>query len=147
MKGYIKINFDDEDSFTIFYVTKEEYMEEADFKALFKMFNEELITKYDYQFDGFYEVDIYHNPGIYIFEFNYIDSYGRNDFDVTLTINSTILYEFYDMDLINDSFIYYSDKYYIEIDKVIDDIRLFEYGNIVYGKSVNKILNLGILIT
>ena len=37
MKDTIKVNFKDEDSFTIFYITDEIYQDEEDFKILFKL--------------------------------------------------------------------------------------------------------------
>ena len=146
MKESIKISFKDDDTFTIFYLTEKEYLEEADFKELFKTFNIKLISKYDYRFHGFYEVNIYHNKGIYIFDFEFIETYPENDFDVTLVLDSDILYEFEDSDLVDGKKIYYKDKYYVEIGKMIDNIKLFEYGNIIYNEYVNKILKLGIII-
>ena len=145
MKDYIKVDFKDEDSFTIYYITNEIYENEEEFKGLFKYLNNYLEENYDKGFNGYYDVDIYYNKGIYILEFNYIDSYSNNDFNVTVFLNDTILYEYEDMDLISKEKIYFDRKFYTEIENIINDIRLFEYGNIIYGKKVKKILNRGIL--
>ena len=51
------------------------------------------------------------------------------------------------IDLIDKQKIYYKNKFYTEIKNIINDIRLFEYGNIIYGKDANKILNNGILFS
>ena len=143
----MKIEFKDSDSFTIFYITDEIYETEEEYKKLFKYLNDTLYTKYNYYLHGFYDVFIYFYKGIYVLEFELIDDYGRRDFNVTIFINSKMLYEFDYIDFINDKKIYFNNKFYTEIDNIISDIRLFEYGNIIYGKEVDNVLNNGILIT
>ena len=143
MNDVLKIEFIDEKSFIAYYITKDIYENEDDYKILFKYLDKELEKKYKYIMHGYYDVYIYINNGIYVIEFDYIDDYGRKDFNVVLFLNSKILYEFYDMDFINDKKIYYDNKFYIEISKVIGNIRLFEYGNIVYGKEVDNIIKNG----
>ena len=145
MKDYIKIDFKDEDSFVVYYITEKVYENEEDFKNMFKYINKYLEDKYDYSFSGFYNVYIYYNKGIYILEFEYDSPYGNSDFNVTLLLNTVILYEYDDISLIDNQKIYYDDKFYTEIENIINDIRLFEYGRIVYGKEANKVLNKGIL--
>ncbi len=143
----IKVEFNSEDSFTIFYITNEIFSNEDEYKVLFKYLDDVLFRKYNYALHGFYDVTIYSYKGIYVLDFELIDDYGRKDFNVTLFLNSMILYEFEDLNLITKDKIYYEDKFYTEIDNMIDDIRLFEYGRIIYGKDVNKILKNGILLT
>ena len=143
----IKVEFNSEDSFTIFYITNEIFSNEDEYKVLFKYLDDILFRKYNYVLHGFYDVTIYFYKGIYVLDFELIDDYGRKDFNVTLFLNSMILYEFEDLNLITKDKIYYEDKFYTEIDNMIDDIRLFEYGRIIYGKSVDKILKNGILLT
>ena len=147
MEGSLKIDFKDEDSFTIFYITKDNFETEEEYKVLFKYLNNELIKRYNCSFSGLYDVFIYVNKDLYILDFDYIDDFSSRDFNVTIFLNSNILYEFYDSDLITSEKIYYKGKYYTEIDNMLDDIRLFEYGNIIFGKEVEEILNKGILIS
>lgn len=147
MEGSIKIEFKDEDTFTIYYISENLFKTEEEFKNFFKLLNHELYTRYDYEFHGYYDVTIYHNSDIYVLDFNFVDDFGRCDFNITMLLNSTILYEFLDNDLVSSQKIYYKEKYYIEIYNIISDIRLFEYGRVVYGDEVDKILNSGILVT
>lgn len=147
MKDSFKVDFHCSDSFTIFFITDNIFETEEEYKILFKFINDTLYKKYSYSLHGFYDVVIYFYKGIYVLDFELIDDYGRKDFDVTLFINSNMLYEFNDMNLIDKEKIYYQDKFYTEIDNIIDDIRLYEYGRIVYGKDVDEILKNGILLT
>ena len=79
--------------------------------------------------------------------FENIDDYGKADFNITMVLNSTMLCEFDDFELFSGNKVYYNDRFYVELDDVVDDIRLFEYGNIIYGDEVDKIRNRGILFT
>lgn len=147
MKGSLKIMFTNTDSFTAYYITNDIFETEDDYRILFKYLNDTLYKRYNYCMHGFYDVTIYYYKGIYVLEFELIDDYGRKDFNVTLFLNSHMLYEFTDMNLVDKKKLYYQDKFYTEIDNIIDDIRLFEYGNIVYGNTVDKIIKNGILLT
>lgn len=147
MNNCLKIEFNSEDDFIIYYICEDSFENEDDYRILFKYLNDELYKRFDYTFEGFYDVYIYTKKGIYIFEFNRIDDYGRKDFNVTLFQNSNILYKFEDIDLVAGNKAYYKGYFYVEIEDVLDDIRLFEYGSIVYGKEVNEVLNKGLLLT
>ena len=142
----MKVDFIDNTHFIIYYLSNESFKNEEELKTLFKLLNQDLSCKYDYRFHGFYNVTIFCSNGIYIFEFENIDDYGRGDFNITMLLNSVILYEFDDSDIINGDKLFYKDKFYIEIDSYLNDIHLFEYGNIIYGEKVNEILNNGILV-
>lgn len=143
----MKVDFIDNDNFIIYYLTDENFRTEEEMKTFFKLLNYDLKKQYNYEFHGFYDVKIFCKAGIYILEFESIDEYSRSDFNITILLNSIILYEFEDSDLFNEEKIYYKEKYYIEIDNVVDDIHLFEYGNVIYGKKIDEILNNGILIS
>lgn len=147
MEESLKIEFNDLDCFTVFYITDEIFSTEDEYKVLFKYLNDVLYKRYNYSLHGFYDVTIYFYKGIYVLDFELIDDYGRKDFNVTLFLNSDMLYEFEDINLIDKEKIYYDNKFYVELDNMLSDIRLYEYGKIVYGKDVDKILNEGILIT
>lgn len=147
MNKCINIEFNDKDSFTVFYITRKDYNTEDDYKEVFKEINDVLIRKYDIKFNGLYDVYIYKYSGIYILDFIYVEDYGSRDFNVTVYLNSKILYEFYDSDLFTGNKIYYDNKYYTDIDNVVNDIRLFEYGNIIYGNDVDRIISKGKNIT
>ena len=146
MDGSIKIEFLDDDNFIIYYISDSLFRTEEEFKTFFKLLNRELELRYDYEFEGFYEVIIYYSDNVYILNFKLIDDFGTRDFDITMFLNSTILYEFEDMDLFDCDMVYYKEKFYTEIKNVASDIRLFEYGRVVYGKEVDDIIRQGMII-
>ena len=147
MNGSFKVVFTNDDSFIIYYITENVYHDEEEYKILFKYISDELYKRYNYFLNKFYDVNVYEDKGVYILEFNFVDDYGRKDFNVTLFLNSTLLYQFEDIDFISGNKIYYNGYFYVEITNMLDDIRLFEYGNIIYGKDFDKIFNKGLLIT
>ena len=116
-------------------------------KVFFKLLNSELKTRCNYQFHGLYEVKIYCTCGLYILEFDCVDDYGRTDFDITMLLNTVILFKFFDEDFFKGEKVYYEGNFYVEVDEVIDDIHLFEYGDVIYGDEVNEVLNNGILVS
>ena len=147
MEEIIKIDYFDRERFTIYYISDINLRTEEELKSFFKMLNNYLLLKYDCGFNGFYEVNIFSNQGIYVLDFKNIGDYGRSDFDITMFLNCVILYEFEDSDLIRGEKVYYKNKYYVEVENMLDNIYLFENGNIVYGKEVDEILNNGILLS
>ena len=147
MNGSLKVEFIDDDSFTIYYITSDILENEDDYRILFKYLNDELYKRYNYSLEGFYDVTIYVNNQVYILVFDRLDCYDRRDFNITILLNSIILYRFEDIDLIPNDKIYYRGYFYTEIDNIVGDIRLFEYGDIIYGKDTKEVLNRGILIT
>lgn len=142
----MKVDFIDNNNFIIYYLSDDKFRTEDEIKIFFKLLNQELKHQHNYEFHGFYDVNIYSSDGIYVLEFENIDNYGQSDFNITMLLNTILLYEFEDEDIIKGDKIYYKEKFYVEIANIIDDIHLFEYGNIVYGKQVNDILNNGILV-
>lgn len=142
----LKVDFIDEEHFTIYYLCDNFFKTEGDLKILFKMMNQQLKKQYDYEFRGFYNVIIYCNDNVSVMEFENIDDFGTTDFNITLLLNSILLYEFEDSDIIFGEKIYHDYKYYVELEKMNTDIHLFEYGNIVYGEKVESVLNEGILV-
>lgn len=147
MNGGLKVEFVDDDYFTIYYITNDRYETEDEYRILFQYFNTELTKRYNYSLEGLYEVTIYVNKGVYILVFERLDYYERRDFDVTILLNSLMLYQFEDIDLVPDDKVYYEGYFYTEIDNVVGDIRLFEYGNIIYGKKADEVLSRGLLLT
>ena len=146
MENDIKITFTSDDNFIVYYINNGLYKTVDDYKSLLKMINDTLENKYDYDLFGYYEVNIYYNSNFYVLEFNLVDNYGYKDFDITLFINSPILYEYEDEDLFDCDKIYYNGNFYCEIENVCNDIRLFEYGNIIYGKDVDHILKNAVIL-
>ncbi len=143
----MKVDFINEDNFIIYFLTHDEFRTEDEMKIFFKLLNSELKTKCNYEFHGFYEVKIYCCEGLYILEFNCIDDYGRTDFDITMLLNTVILFKFFDEDIFKGEKIYYKGDFYVEVVHMIDDIHLFEYGDVIYGKYVEEVLNNGILVS
>ncbi len=142
----LKVEFIDIEHFVIYYFCEEIINTEEELKLLFKYLNKRLKKEYHYEFEGFYNVTIYCQKNLYVMEFENVDDFGRADFNITMLLNSILLYEFEDSDLYKGDKIYYQRRYYIELDQIIDDIRLFEYGNIIYGTKVDQILSQGILV-
>lgn len=147
MEDVIKVDFLDDERFIIYYISENNLRTEEEMKLFFKMLNNYLQARFNYEFHGFYDVDIYSNHGIYVLDFKNIDDYGRSDFNITMLLNCVILYEFEDSDLLKGEKVYYKNKYYVEVDDVLDSVYLFENGNIVYGSKVDTILNSGILVS
>lgn len=143
----MKVDFIDDDHFIIYYLSKECFKTEEELKSFFKLLNHELKHQYRYEFHGFYNVNIFLCKGLYVLEFENIDDFGSADFNITMLLNSVLLYEFEDSDMFSGEKIYCNGKFYLEVMDVIDDIHLFEYGNIIYGKRVEEILSEGILVT
>lgn len=142
----MKVDFIDDDDFIIYYLTHDKFRTEDEMKIFFKLLNSELKSRYDYEFHGFYDVNIFCCDGLYVLEFKNIDDFGRTDFDITMLLNTVLLYEFEDEDVFKGEKIYYKGKYYVEIVDMIDDIHLFEYGDVIYGKMVEEVLNKGTLV-
>ncbi len=144
----LKANFINDDHFVIYYLSNNQFRTEEEMKSFFKLLNHHLNHQYHYEFHGFYHVEIFCCHGLYVLEFENIDDYGSSDFDITMLLNSILLYEFEDSDMVKGDKIYYRGKFYIEVSTVMDDdIHFFEYGNIVYGKQVDEILSHGILVS
>lgn len=142
----MKIEFIDDEHFIIYYLSDDNFRTEDEMKAFFKLLNYDLKHQCHYQFHGFYNVNIFCCQGLYVLEFENIDDFGNSDFNITMLLNSVLLYEFEDSDIVPGEKIYYQGKFYVEAVDVINSISLFEYGTIIYGKKVDEILNKGILV-
>lgn len=143
----MKVDFIDDDHLVIYYLTSDNFRTEEEMKAFFKLLNYDLKHRYRYEFHGFYNVTIFCCEGLYVLDFENIDDYGSADFNITMLLNSVLLYEFDNSEIISGEKVYYQKKFYVEAIDMVDDIHLFEYGNIIYGKKVDEILNNGILVT
>lgn len=142
----MKVNFIDDDHFIVYYLSFNNLKTEEEIKTFFILLNYDLKKQCNYSFHGLYNVEILCFDDFYILDFDLVDDFGTTDFDITVLLNTVALYEFYDSDLIDDDKIYYNGKYYVEIDKMVHDIHFFEYGNVIYGKDAEVILNNGILV-
>ena len=142
----LRVKFLNDNDFIIYCIYDEGLKTEEEMRIFFKMLNKNLKRKYDYEFDGIYDVDIFKKNNILVLIFKYIDDFGDKDFNITMYVNSTMLYEFEEVDFYSGKKILYDNKYYIELESVMDDIRLFEFGNIICGDKVEEVLRQGILI-
>ena len=140
------INFINENNFTVFIYNNIKIDDASCFKDMLEFISIQLFNRYNYKFEGFYKVIIYNNTNISILEFTNINDNYFLDFDVIVYKNSVILFEFFDEKLYSDKKLFYDNKYYVEYDNICDLFGLLEYGNIIYGNSVNSILNNGILV-
>ena len=147
---FLKCEFIDDEHFIIYYVFGESLdslMEEEKLKLFFKMLNQKLKSRYHYEFQGFYNVTIYVFRNVYVMDFVCVDDFGRADFNITMLLNSELLYEFPKEDMVDGEKIYYQEKYYVELERVYDSPYLLEYGNIIFGNLVEEILSGGILVS
>lgn len=142
----MKIDFISEQKFIVYIYDNLIIDDVSCFKEIFKSISIKLLKNYNYKFTGFYNVVIYNNTNISILEFNNINDDYLLDFDVVVYKNSMLLFEFFDEELFNEKKIFYDNKYYVEYDSICDFFGLLEYGNIIYGNSVNEIISKGILI-
>lgn len=143
----MKVDFVNDEHFIIYYLSNDKIRTEEEMKKFFKLLNYDLKHQYHYEFRGFYNVTIFCCDGFYVLDFESIDDYGSADFNITMLLNSVILYEFIDSDIIVGEKVYYQGKFYIEAVNMLEDIHLFEYGNLVYGERVEEVLNNGVLVT
>lgn len=121
------------------------------FKKLFIKLND----KYDIEFNGYYNIDIYvdNNYGMIIEIMNedmdYYNYFNQVDMKINIIESSflyEIKYEFLNKDILENTLCYkYLDKIYLKLKENINNIilsRLLEFSNVIYGKQVDKILNI-----
>ncbi len=142
----LKIEFIEDEKFIIDYYSEEKLQSEEELKIFFKRLNTILQKKYSYELRGFYNVTIYCEEPIYVMIFENIDDFGRADFNITMLLNSVLLFEFAEEDMILGTKIYYQEKYYVELDQVKENPYLFEYGTVIFGDKVEEILARGVLM-
>jgi len=107
------------------------------------------LKKNDYIEEGYYDLYIYNLGNITVLEFENtfddLDCYFNDDINVEVNFcnNSNFLYEIEDFNYLSkkNKTYYYNNKFYIE------DNNLSEFGNLVYGDYVKKVLQNGIDIT
>ncbi len=142
----LKIEFIEDQKFIIYYDSEEKLQSEEELKIFFKRLNTILQKKYSYELRGFYNVTIYCEDPIYVMIFENIDDFGRADFNITMLLNSVLLFEFEEEDMILGTKIYYQEKYYVELEQVKENPYLFEYGTVIFGDKVEEILARGVLM-
>ena len=142
----MRIEFINDDNFVVYYISENDVSNEDGMKVFFKSLSNRLKKQYRYHLKGYYNVNAYQNHEVIIFEFENVDDYGQADFNITLLVNSVILYEFEDYELIDGDKILYNNHCYVEVETVINKFNLFEHGNFIYGKKVEEVLDKGILI-
>lgn len=133
-----KINFEDKEQLNKY------------FKKLFI----KLKKRYDLEFVGYYNIDIYKNKfGIILEiideEIDYYNYFNQVDMKINVYKNSDFLYQinynFLDNDIIKNTICYKnSDNIYLKVKKDINDmslLKLREYSKIIYGDKVKEILN------
>lgn len=105
-------------------------------------------NRYDVDISGMFEIDIYVNKNygivvdIFKEELEYLD-YFTNQIDMQVNVikDSIFLYEL--DNLINKDNIYlYNNKYYINTDD-INDISIYENGQLIFGDYVLEVLKYG----
>ena len=132
-----KINFEDEDKINKY------------FKKLFIKLNK----RYNLEFIGYYNIDIYKNKYGIILDIveEDLDYYNYfNQIDMKININNSdflyqINYDFIDNDLLKNTICYKNyDNIYLKIKNDIDDItlsKLIEYSKVIYGKQAKEKLS------
>lgn len=142
----MKIDFIDDDNLIVYYISDESFDNEKYIQLFIKMLDKKLRKQYDYDFRGYYNVDIYRSGNTNILEFERESDYGKADFDITVYLNSTILFEFEDEDYYKGNKLFFNNKYYVSSDMVDERIDLFEFGDIIYGKDALHIVDCGVPI-
>ena len=114
-------------------------------------------NKYKINISGYYNIDIYidrYYGNIIEIEDEKLDYYtyfNQIDMEINVLKNSLFLYEigyeFLDKKILDKVICYkIEDKIYLKIICDIDDVllaKIIEYGNVLYGKEVDKILKQG----
>lgn len=156
MKTFIK------DNKIIVFLNKKEvsnlkFSNEENLEKYFKNLFSKLKNIYNLDFSGYYNIDVYKDNiyGIILEitdeEVEYYNYFSQVDMKINVIPNSTFLYEigyeFIDKNLLNKTICYKNiDKIYLKAKNNIDEMslsHLFEYGNIIYGNEVDKILKYG----
>lgn len=123
------------------------------FKDLFS----KIKNKYNVDISGYYNIDIYidkYYGSIIEIEDEQLDYYtyfNQIDMEINVLKNSLFLYEigyeFLDKKILDKVICYkINDKIYFQIISDIDDLllaKIIEYGHILYGKEVDKIVKQG----
>lgn len=123
------------------------------FKDLFS----KIKNKYNVDISGYYNIDIYidkYYGSIIEIEDEQLDYYtyfNQIDMEINVLKNSLFLYEigyeFLDKKILDKVICYkINDKIYLQIISDIDDLllaKIIEYGHILYGKEVDKIVKQG----
>ena len=87
----MKIDFIDDDNLIVYYISDESFDNEKYIQLFIKMLDKKLRKQYDYDFRGYYNVDIYRSGNTNILEFERESDYGKAYFDITVYLNSTIM--------------------------------------------------------
>lgn len=123
------------------------------FKDLFS----KIKNKYNIDISGYYNIDIYIDKyygsiiEIEDEQLDYYDYFNQIDMEINVLKNSLFLYEinyeFLDKKILDKVICYkINDKIYLQIISDIDDLllaKITEYGHILYGKEVDKIIKQG----
>lgn len=144
----MKINIIDDSTFIVFHhkTINDKKELETFLNNIFKRIKE----KYNINVNGYYDIDIYINEKYgEIIEINkedltYYDLFSNKiEMQVNIINDSLFLLEISDIlykDIyLNKSIIKYNNKFYIDINN-IEDITLYENGNLIYGKELKKIM-------
>lgn len=114
-----------------------------------------LNDKYDIEFNGYYNVDIYNdiNYGIIIEiendDFDYYNYFDQIDMKINISNVPFFLYEikynYIDKQILKNSICYkYSNKLYLKVNNLNEKeyLKLLEFSNIIYGQKVDEILKI-----
>ncbi|MDD6223408.1 MAG: hypothetical protein PUB18_00175 [bacterium] len=136
----MKIDFLDDDHIVVFLTLDCMLCDEDSMPYIFQILGKKLKILYDYDFRGYYHVYIYKSGNVSVLELEKEYDYGKADFDVTMFLNSLLLYEFEDSEYVQGPKLLYNRKYYVKLDEVSDRFDYLEYGKIIYGDLVDTIL-------
>ena len=149
----------DNNKFIVF-LNKDENIDfdnKAKMEKYFKDLFSKIKNKYNVDISGYYNIDIYidkYYGSIIEIEDEQLDYYtyfNQIDMEINVLKNSLFLYEigyeFLDKKILDKVICYkINDKIYLQIISDIDDLllaKIIEYGHILYGKEVDKIVKQG----
>jgi len=132
--------------FSVDFDSKEEII------GLVKEFIIKIQDLYCLNMNGFYKIRVFPNKVIGLFmEIEKMDDieYEKNiDLRIIVYLNEKFYLKVDDFDFVpyNISSIYYMDHYYMNMNDIEEILSLIEYGEIVYGSSLEDMLQKGIKI-
>ncbi len=128
------------------------YIKKDGLKEYFKHILSLLNKKYNIEFNGYYNIDVYEDTkyGMVLEikneDLEYYNYFNQVDLNINI-INSTFLYrinyEYLSKNINNITCYKYMDNMYLKMDDDFDFIHLIEYVDIVYGEKAKEILRYG----
>lgn len=136
----LKVEFLENDKITVQLYSNIDISDRSNLGVFLKEIGIYLKKKYDYLFDGLYDVEAFQYSNYFIFEIEKVEEYPAIDFNISFHPNRRMLMEFDDEDYINGCKYFYNGKYYVDFELASHYLNCFEFCNVIYSDDVEKIL-------